>query len=101
MGGLTVGLLPDEEPEMANPYVDIPLATGIGVARNALLTRAALCLAAVGGGYGTISEIAFGLQFGKPVFALADPPAVNGVVRCNSHQELGDNIARTVLNLLA
>jgi len=73
-GGICVGLLPDENPGTANPYVTIPLATGIGVARNAILTRAALCLVAVGGGYGTLSEIAFGLQFEKRVFGLSGAP---------------------------
>jgi hypothetical protein len=69
-GGIVVGCLPDGDWRTANPWVTIPIATGIGVARNALIARAALALVAVGGGYGTLSEMAFGLQFGKPVLAL-------------------------------
>src|SRR5581483_1868994 len=55
-GGLSIGLLPDDEWTGANPYVSIPIATGIGVARNAIIARAALALIAIGGGYGTVSE---------------------------------------------
>lgn len=98
-GGLSVGLLPDEDPGMANPYVTIPVATGIGVARNALVARAALCMVAVGGGHGTISEIAFGLQFGKRVFGLADPPHVPGLIVCQSPRQAAGMVARTVLDL--
>lgn len=78
-GGLSVGLLPDDDWRAANPHVSVPIATGIGVARNAIVARASLCLIAVGGGYGTLSEIAFGLQFGRPVFALDGAPEVEGV----------------------
>ena len=61
-GGTVVGVLPNGDWRTANPWVTIPIATGIGVARNAVIARAALALVAVGGGYGTLSEIAFGLQ---------------------------------------
>lgn len=67
-GGAVVGLLPQGDWRDANPYVTIPVATGIGEARNAILARAALCLVAVGGGNGTVSEMALALQFGVPVF---------------------------------
>lgn len=77
-GGLSVGLLPGDSAAEANPYVGVPIATGIGVARNALLARAGFCLIAVGGGYGTISEMAYGLQFGKPVFGLCGAPDIRG-----------------------
>ncbi len=78
-GGVSVGLLPDDDIRHANPYVTIPIATGIGIARNALVARAGLCMVAVGGGLGTLAEVAFALQFGKPVFGLAGAPAVEGV----------------------
>jgi len=98
-GGLSIGLLPDADPARANPHVSVPIATGIGIARNALLTRAALCLVAVGGGYGTISEMAFGLQFGKQVFVLEDGPHLDGVHRCTDPDQAADAVARVVLNL--
>jgi len=80
-GGLPIGILPDEEWQMANPYVAIPLAMGIGPARNALIARAAVVLVAVGGGVGTLSEMALGLQFGRLVLAMLKAPLIDGVER--------------------
>ena len=97
--GMTIGLLPDADPALANPYITVPIATGIGVARNALIARAALCLIAIGGGHGTLSEAAFGLQFEKAVFILADGPQIKGVHLCNDLSEVLDGVARTVLAL--
>jgi hypothetical protein len=70
-GGLTIGILPGRHAEQANPYVDIPIVTGIGEARNAVITRTAQVVIAVGGSYGTLSEIGFALGFGTPVIGLA------------------------------
>ena len=101
-GGTTIGILPDDDWTAANPFVTHPVATGIGVARNAIVARAALCLVAVGGGYGTISEIALALQFGRPVFALAQAPAIEGVrVLPDEHaaNAAADAVARVVLGL--
>lgn len=98
-GGLTVGLLPDEDWRAANPYVALPLTSGIGVARNALIARAALALFAVGGGYGTLSEIAFALQFGRPVFTLAGAPVVNGATPLDSVEQAAEAAARVLLAL--
>ncbi len=69
-GGLTVGILPGTDPADANPYIDVPIPTGMGEMRNALIVRAAKGLVAVGGGYGTLSEIALALKTGKPVVGL-------------------------------
>ena len=69
-GGLTIGVLPQEHKRDANPYIDVPLATGLGIGRNVIIARAADALIAVGGEYGTLSEIAFGLQMKKPVVGL-------------------------------
>ncbi|CAH1664824.1 conserved hypothetical protein [Hyphomicrobiales bacterium] len=96
-GGLSIGLLPDDEPEAANPYVTVPLATGIGVARNALIARAACCLVAIGGGYGTLSEIAFALQFRRPVFLLESAPVVEGALVCSDAEAALDAVARVIL----
>ncbi len=98
-GGLTIGLLPDNHWNTANPYVSVPIASGIGVARNAIIARASFCLVAVGGGYGTLSEMAFGLQFGRPVFALEGAPSVDGVVTINDWDELQSAICREILAL--
>ena len=78
-GAMTVGVLPDDEWSAANDYIDLPLATGLGPARNAVIARACDALVAVGGLYGTVTEVAYGLHFGKPVFGLAGAPQVEGV----------------------
>ncbi len=78
-GGVSVGLLPDPSAELANPFVSVALATGIGEARNALIARASLCLVAIGDSYGTLSEVALGLQFGKPVIGIEGAARVEGV----------------------
>jgi uncharacterized protein (TIGR00725 family) len=69
-GGTTVGILPGTDRRQANPSVDVAVATGLGEARNALVVRAADALLAVGGGYGTLSEIALALKAGKRVIGL-------------------------------
>ena len=69
-GGTTVGILPGEDPRMANPYVDIPIVTGLGTARNALVVKSVGAVIAVAGRYGTLSEIGFALNHGIPVIGL-------------------------------
>jgi uncharacterized protein (TIGR00725 family) len=69
-GGTTVGILPGRDVREANPYVDIPIATGIGEARNAIIVRTAQVAIAVGGSYGTLSEIGLALGFDTPVIGL-------------------------------
>jgi uncharacterized protein (TIGR00725 family) len=69
-GGLTVGILPGEDPDEANPYVDVAIATGLGEARNAIVARTARAVIAIGGRYGTLSEMAFALKAGLPVLGL-------------------------------
>ncbi len=68
--GQTVGILPGENAEAANPYIDLPIPTGIGEARNLLIVRTADILVAGGGGAGTLSELAFAWQFGKKVLCV-------------------------------
>jgi uncharacterized protein (TIGR00725 family) len=69
-GGTTVGILPGAHRAAANEFVDVAVATGLGEARNALVVRAADALVAVGGAYGTLSEIALALKTGKRVVGL-------------------------------
>jgi uncharacterized protein (TIGR00725 family) len=69
-GGTTVGILPGEDRTAANPFVDLAIPSGLGEARNALVVRSADALVAVGGGYGTLSEIALALKAGKRVVGL-------------------------------
>lgn len=69
-GGTTVGILPGTDRSQANPYVDVPIVTGLGEARNALVVRSADAVIAVSGGYGTLSEIALALKMGRPVVGI-------------------------------
>ncbi|MGC9364894.1 MAG: TIGR00725 family protein [Fidelibacterota bacterium] len=69
-GGITVGILPGDDIRDANPWVTVPIATGIGLARNAIIARSATAAIAVGGSYGTLSEIAYCKQFGVPVVSI-------------------------------
>ena len=77
-GGLVVGILPGEDASDANSWVALPIVTGLGEARNAVLMRSAQAVIAVGGEYGTLSEIAFALKFGRPVIGIATWQAVDG-----------------------
>jgi uncharacterized protein (TIGR00725 family) len=69
-GGLTVGILPGVSREEANPHVDIPIVTGLRDARNVIIARSCHVLIAVGGMFGTLSEIALACKFGVPVVGL-------------------------------
>lgn len=68
--GLTIGILPGSDPSTANPWVDIPIPTGMGEARNAIVIRTGKAVIAVGGEYGTLSEIAFALKLGVPLIGI-------------------------------
>jgi uncharacterized protein (TIGR00725 family) len=69
-GGTTVGILPGIDRREANAYVDVPIVTGLGEARNAIVVRTADAVIAVSGGYGTLSEIGLALKMGRPVVGL-------------------------------
>jgi hypothetical protein len=92
-GGTTVGLLPGHDRGAANPFVDVAIATGLGEARNALVVRAADALVAVGGSWGTLSEIALAIRTGTRVvgigtweLSLRGEP-IEGVVAARSAEE--------------
>jgi uncharacterized protein (TIGR00725 family) len=69
-GGLCVGLLPGTDAEAAAPAVGVAIPTGLGELRNGLLARACAAMVAIGGGYGTLSEISLALRLGRPVVGL-------------------------------
>jgi uncharacterized protein (TIGR00725 family) len=100
-GGLTVGILPGRDRREANPYVEVAIPTGLGEARNALVVRSADAVVAVGGAYGTLSEIAFALKGRTPVVGIhtwelsrgGQPDS--GIVRAGSAVEA----VRTALDL--
>ena len=69
-GGITIGILPGDSRQLANPYVQIPIVTGFGTARNIIVVKSAQAVIAIGGSYGTLSEISHALQRGIPVIGL-------------------------------
>ncbi|MHB8881423.1 MAG: TIGR00725 family protein [Thermodesulfovibrionales bacterium] len=69
-GGRTLGILPHDNKRSVNDYIDIPVATGLGIGRNVIIARTADAVIAIGGAYGTLSEIAFSLQLQKPVVGI-------------------------------
>lgn len=69
-GGVTIGILPGDDPDDANPYVDYPICTGMGYARNAIVAKAGRVVIAIDGSYGTLSEIGHALSNGKAVIGL-------------------------------
>lgn len=100
-GGFTVGILPGRSPEEANPHLSLALPTGLGEARNTLVATAGQATIAVGGGFGTLSEIAFALKRGLRVILLSSPNWQNaladarGVYVASSAQDA----VRAALNL--
>jgi uncharacterized protein (TIGR00725 family) len=73
-GGVVVGLLPDAHRAGANQYLTVALPTGMGQARNVLIVTAAQSVIAIGGGWGTLSEIAIAKRLGRPVVTLDSWP---------------------------
>ena len=69
-GGTTIGILPGVDPLDANEYIDIPICTGLGNGRNLLVIRAGQSVIAIGGAYGTLSEIGLALSESKQVIGL-------------------------------
>ena len=82
-GGHTIGVLPGADRRDANPHVEFPIVTGIGYARNTIIVLSADAVIAVDGSYGTLSEIALALGYGKPVIGL-------GTWRLSSHEGVED-----------
>ncbi len=73
-GGTTIGILPGTDPQEANAWVDYPICTGLGEARNAVVVASGQVVIAIGGGLGTLSEIALALKLGRPVITLYSWP---------------------------
>lgn len=96
-GGLTVGLLPDSEWHAANPDILVPIATGLREARNVVIARSSTALIAVGGSTGTMTEIAYGLHFGRLVIALPDTAILPGVVQAAGPEAAVDLVAEHLL----
>ena len=85
-GGLTVGILPGNDPGEANIHIDVPIATGLGYTRNSLVAMNSDALIAIDGGYGTLSEIAYGNIYDKPVIGLGTWK-IDGVIVAESPEK--------------
>lgn len=102
--GATVGIVPGETPEEANPYCDIVIPTGMGYARNVMVVRAGQAVIAVGGGAGTVSEIAYAWQFHKPICAVKGLGGWSDTfagMRLDSRQDRPIAIAKSVEDVLS
>ena len=78
-GGTTIGILPGRAAAEANSYVDIPIVTSMGYSRNVIVVHTGEAVIAVGGAYGTLSEIGHALSDGIPVIGLKTwPLTTNG-----------------------
>ncbi len=87
-GGTAIGILRGSDPADANPWIALPLPTGMGEARNALVVSAAEAVIAVGGEWGTLSEIALARKMGLPVGVVGEPPAQGlGLTRLSTPAE--------------
>lgn len=86
-GGLVVGILPGEQPFEANPHVGVAIASGMGDARNTILANSADGFVAVGGSYGTLSEIAFALKRSKRVVSLGSWDVDPAVIQAGTPEE--------------
>lgn len=93
-GGRVVGLLPGTDPSAANAWVELPLPTGLGEGRNVLVVRAGEAVVAVGGSWGTLSEIALARKMGRFVVTLGRPPAMG--LELPSASEASDAVARAL-----
>jgi len=85
-GGLTIGFIPSYNKADANAFVDIVIPTGLGLARNVLVVKSADVVVALPGEAGTLSEVAYCLQFGIPVISLRSWD-IPGVIRVNTVEE--------------
>jgi uncharacterized protein (TIGR00725 family) len=103
-GGLTIGILPGERRE-ANPYVRIPIVTGMGYARNVAVAKSAQAVIAIDGSYGTLTEIGYALQSGIPVIGLGtweiaiDGKTDKNIIKAKNPQDAVDKAMELTGNL--
>lgn len=97
-GGTTIGVLPGKNTTEANTFIDIPVVTGLSDARNVIIARSADGVIAVDGEYGTLSEIAFSLKFGKPVVGLKLSFNIPRVIQATTAAEAVNFLMSHLLN---
>jgi len=92
--GQVIGFMPEGDASGANAWLTLVLPTGMGEMRNALIARSSLCLIAIGGGMGTLSEMALGLKWQKPVFTLYEEFRLPGAIAAGDVDELTARVAQ-------
>lgn len=91
-GEMTVGILPGEKKDSANPFIRLPIPTGLGEGRNLLVVRASDVVIAIAGGYGTLSEIGLALKIGRPVVGVKTWPGIDGIDYVETPQQAIDMV---------
>ncbi len=86
-GGTTIGILPGPESSSANRFIDIPIVTGMGEARNVIVAKSSHSIIAIGGSFGTLSEISFALKSGIPVIGLDTWDVSEEIIKCETPEE--------------
>lgn len=97
--GLTVGIIPGFNRQEANPYIDIPIVTGMSHARNIIVVRTSNAIIAIGGSYGTLSEIALALKLGIPIIGIKTwdvSPEIKKVSTPKEAVDMAFDLARTL-----
>jgi len=97
-GGTTVGILPGFDVQDANPYIDIPIVTGMSEARNIIIVRSSDAVIAVSGGHGTLSEIAFCLKLGVPLIGIQSWNVDSALQSVDTPEEAVDLAFRLIEN---
>ena len=92
-GGRTIGILPGNDREAANPHVEVAIATGMGIARNVLVVVNGDAAVAVAGGAGPLAEIGLAPKLGRPVVAFGHYGTLPGVVAAASPEEAAQTVA--------
>ena len=107
-GGTTIGILPGDNPLSANDYIDIPIITGLGYARNSVVAKTGISVIAVGGAYGTLSEIGHALGDGVPVIGLetwemtrSREPADSAIIRATDATDAAEKAIAAARQRLA
>ncbi len=85
-GGMTIGILPGNSPQDANPHIDVAIATGLGYGRNSLVAMNSDVIIAINGQFGTLTEIAYGSIYGKKIIGLGTWD-IEGVIKAESAEE--------------
>lgn len=96
--GITVGILPGSDKDQANEYVNIPVITNMGEARNIIIVRSSDVLIAIGGGFGTLSEISFALKLDKTVVGLGTWDISDKIIRVSDPVEAVEKAYRIAIS---